>query len=44
MNIFQKFTKKFNVKKVVCPQCQNDKIAKKTCIVCRGEGYVWVGK
>lgn len=42
--IFKIRGRKFNVKKIVCPQCQNDKVLKKTCIVCSKTGYVWVGK
>jgi hypothetical protein len=39
-----KRTVKTKMKKMKCPQCNNDPKLKPKCIVCRGDGWVYTGK
>jgi hypothetical protein len=31
-------------KKVKCPACHNDPDLKKNCLICRGQGEVWMNR
>lgn len=36
-----KLLRKYMPQKIKCPQCKNDPVLKKNCIVCRKSGFVW---